>query len=479
MIWPQAMVHILPVYTGQFIATVKITSIAGYISVMDLTKASDIIRSRSFEAFFPLIFTALVYFLISTLLVQLLRVLERRIDPEKRSVSAEVAGIVASYSQSEGRRENSAAAPSGAGETLIAVEHLHKSFGDVTPIRDVSGEIHRGDVISIIGPSGTGKSTFLNLLNQLETPDGGTILFEGQNTLEQGYDLNALREKVGMVFQSFYLFSHLTIIENLMLAQTELLHRSREDACRRGMELLHTVGLAEKALNLPAQLSGGQQQRVAIVRAVAMDPHVIILFDEPTSALDPTMVGEVLSVIKNLARQGMTMIIVTHEMKFARDVSNRVFFMDEGVIYEQGSPAQIFDAPQKDKTRQFVRRLKVFEAELSPEHLDFPELLSQLEQFGFRHAVSRRLVFRMETLLEELCLNTLLPLLHRDETLKLNFEYDETDGEHVSMNAAFPSQDAEALSGADPISMALIRNACEELSCRQEDGVCSIRARVG
>jgi ABC-type methionine transport system ATPase subunit len=175
----------------------------------------------------------------------------------------------------------------------------------------------------------------------------------------------------------------------------------------------------------------------------------------------------------------MTMLIVTHEMKFARDVSNRVFFMDEGVIYEEGSPAQIFESPQKDKTRQFVRRLKVFEAELSPEHLDYPELLSQLEQFGFRHAVSRKLVFRMETLLEELCLNTLLSQLHRGETLKLSFEYDETDGERVSMNASFPSQAADPLSGADPLALALIQNACTEFTCQQEDGVCSIRASLG
>jgi His/Glu/Gln/Arg/opine family amino acid ABC transporter permease subunit len=477
VVWPQALIHILPVYSGQFIATVKMTAVAGYISVMDLTKASDIIRSRSFEAFFPLLFTALVYFLISTLLVLVLRILEGKIDPKRRKLSPEITRIVSEFDQTA---ELPAASrhESAGGEVLLTVEHLRKSFGDVTPLQDVNCQVCQGDVISVIGPSGTGKSTFLNLLNQLETPDGGTILFEGQNTLERGYDLNVLREKVGMVFQSFYLFSHLTIIENLMLAQTELLHRSPREACERGMRLLHTVGLAEKALSLPAQLSGGQQQRVAIVRAVAMDPHVI-LFDEPTSALDPTMVGEVLSVIKNLARQGMTMLIVTHEMKFARDVSNRVFFMDEGVIYEEGSPAQIFESPQKDKTRQFVRRLKVFEAELSPEHLDYPELLSQLEQFAFRHAVSRKLVFRMETLLEELCLNTLLSQLHRGETLKLSFEYDETDGERVSMNASFPSQAADPLSGADPLALALIQNACTEFTCQQEDGVCSIRASLG
>ncbi len=341
VVWPQALIHILPVYSGQFIATVKLTSIAGYISVMDLTKASDIIRSRTFEAFFPLFLTALIYFLISALLVRLLRAVERKIDPAGRTVGSDIIEIVSSYGKKEtatyGRNagvdgKEDIAAGSAA---LIEVEHLSKSFEGITPIKDVSCSINKGDVISITGPSGTGKSTFLNLLNHLEEPDGGKIIFEGNNILEKGYDLNAMREKVGMVFQSFNLFSHLTIIENLMLAQTELLHRSRKEACEKGLELLKTVGLIDKALSLPSQLSGGQQQRIAIVRTVAMNPHVV-LFDEPTSALDPTMVGEVLAVIRNLAKTGMTMLIVTHELKFAKDVSNRVFFMDDGIILRGG-----------------------------------------------------------------------------------------------------------------------------------------------
>jgi polar amino acid transport system ATP-binding protein len=363
------------------------------------------------------------------------------------------------------------------GQELITVEHLHKSFGDVTPIRDVTCRIRQGDVISIIGPSGTGKSTFLNLLNQLEVPDGGTILFEGRNTLEQGYDQNELREKVGMVFQSFHLFSHLTILENLMLAQTELLHRSRAEACQRGLELLQMVGLTDKALNLPAQLSGGQQQRVAIVRAVAMDPHVI-LFDEPTSALDPTMVGEVLSVIKNLARNGMTMLIVTHEMKFARDVSNRVFFMDEGVIYEEGTPRELFESPRRTKTRQFVRRLKVFETQMSAGSLDFPELMTKLEQFGFRHAISRRLIVRMETIVEELCLNTLLHNRSAAQGLSLTFEYDETNGESVNMTIQYTGEDKDPFSCADELSLQLIRNACRDIGYSYDRGTCCIQGQL-
>ena len=224
-----------------------------------------------------------------------------------------------------------------------------------------------------------------------------------------------------MVFQSFNLFSHLTVIENLMLAQTLLLKRDRIEACEKSMELLQMVGLADKALSLPAQLSGGQQQRVAIIRAVAMDPK-IILFDEPTSALDPTMVQEVLSVIKKLAGEGLTMLIVTHEMHFARDVSNRVFFMDEGIIYEEGTPEEIFNAPKKDKTRQFINRLQVLEMMIGKAGFDTAEQFTRIEQFGLRHMISRRIVNRMLTVVEELCIQVILPMLDRDSEIRLVFE---------------------------------------------------------
>jgi polar amino acid transport system ATP-binding protein len=237
------------------------------------------------------------------------------------------------------------------------------------------------------------------------------------------------------------------------------------------------VGLTDKALSLPAQLSGGQQQRVAIVRAVAMDPHVI-LFDEPTSALDPTMVGEVLSVIKNLARNGMTMLIVTHEMKFARDVSNRVFFMDEGVIYEEGTPRELFESPRRTKTRQFVRRLKVFETQMSAESLDFPELITKLEQFGFRHSISRRLIARMETIVEELCLNILSRSYSNAQSLTLTFEYDEANGESVNMTIQYTGEDRDPLPYTDELSVRLIRNACQDICYSYHKGTCCIQGTL-
>ena len=237
--------------------------------------------------------------------------------------------------------------------SLISVSHLRKSFGGFEVLKDVNAEIGKGEVISIIGPSGTGKSTFLRCLNRLETPDGGTILVDGTDVTAPKADLAAVRRKMGMVFQNFNLFGNLNILGNVMAAQCDILGTSKEAAKRKALELLGRVGLANKAEALPDELSGGQKQRVAIARALAMDPE-ILLFDEPTSALDPTMVGEVLSVIKDLAKTGMTMLIVTHEMGFARDVSSRVFYMDEGVVYESGSPSELFTRPQRPKTIEFV-----------------------------------------------------------------------------------------------------------------------------
>ena len=237
---------------------------------------------------------------------------------------------------------------------MISVQHLSKSFVNpdgqlLTVLKDVNCEIQSGEVISIIGPSGTGKSTFLRALNLLDPPTGGTILLDGENILKKGYPVHKLRQKMGMVFQSFNLFPHKTVLENVMLAPCQLHNEEPEKAREEGLALLRKVGLAEKAEVYPTSLSGGQKQRVAIARALAMKPE-ILLFDEPTSALDPTMVGEVLSVIRQLADEGMTMLIVTHEMKFAHDVSTRIFFMYDGYIHEDGSPEQVFENPVHSAT---------------------------------------------------------------------------------------------------------------------------------
>jgi putative lysine transport system ATP-binding protein len=240
-------------------------------------------------------------------------------------------------------------------QQILQVKHLSKSFGKQEVLKDIDFSVSKGDVISIIGASGSGKSTLLRCINLLETPNSGEILFHGINMAGRGANAAAYRAKVGMVFQSFNLFNNMTVLENCIVGQVKVLKRGREEAKNHAMEFLGKVGMAPYINAKPRQISGGQKQRVAIARALAMDPE-ILLFDEPTSALDPEMVGEVLSVMRNIAADGMTMLVVTHEMAFARDVSNRVVYMADGVICEQGSPEQIFTAPQQARTRDFLSR---------------------------------------------------------------------------------------------------------------------------
>lgn len=309
---------------------------------------------------------------------------------------------------------------------MITIRGLRKEYPNVTPLRDVNVEINRGDVISVIGPSGTGKSTLLRCINRLETPTAGEIWVDGVDICSKKADLPKLRRKMGMVFQSFYLFGHMSIIENLMCAPMDLLGKSEQQAYERGMELLQTVGLASKADNYPDELSGGQKQRVAIARALAMEPE-ILLFDEPTSALDPTMVGEVLSVIKRLADEGLTMLIVTHEMNFARNVSNRIFYMDEGVIYEEGTPREIFENPQKEKTRRFIKQLKVLSEVIDKDSFDFPAISSKLEEFGRKQLMSQKQIYKMQLAFEELVMQKLIGE-NQIGDIRMDVEYSEKEG---------------------------------------------------
>ena len=242
------------------------------------------------------------------------------------------------------------------GDTLIKVEGLHKIFGELHALNGVSEEIKKGEVVVIVGPSGSGKSTFLRSLNLLEVPSRGHVYFEGVDITDKNVDINKHRQKMGMVFQHFNLFPHKTILQNITLAPIKLLGQKTEDAQKRAMELLELVGLQEKANAYPSQLSGGQKQRIAIIRSLAMDPDVM-LFDEPTSALDPEMVGEVLELLKQLAKDGMTMVVVTHEMGFAKEVASRVIFMDEGQIKEQGTPKEFFEHPKDPRLQEFLSKI--------------------------------------------------------------------------------------------------------------------------
>lgn len=305
---------------------------------------------------------------------------------------------------------------------MITVKGLSKYYGSLAVLKDVNAEIKKGEVISIIGPSGTGKSTFLRCLNLLENPSGGEIVIDGINLLDKKTNVPAIRQRMGMVFQSFNLYAHLTILENLTLGPVKLLKKSRGEANAKAIELLKLVGLAEKAYNFPDELSGGQKQRVAIARCMAMESE-IILFDEPTSALDPTMVSEVLAVIRKLAKEGMTMIIVTHEMDFARNISSRVFYMDEGIIYEEGSPSQIFENPQKEKTKAFIHRVRSMNFNITSKDFDLYALQSEIEVFCEKHFILPKVCGYAQMLAEEVL------LMVKDYTsINVTLSYSEKEG---------------------------------------------------
>lgn len=344
---------------------------------------------------------------------------------------------------------------------MIRVEHLQKKFGNLTVLEDISVEIKKGEVISIIGPSGTGKSTFLRCLNLLEIPSGGKIFIDDTDILDKNTNVPKIRQKMGMVFQSFNLFNHLSVLDNLTIGQVKLLERSKEESEKKALELLKTVGLAEKAGSFVDELSGGQKQRVAIARCLSMDPE-IILFDEPTSALDPTMVSEVLAVIRKLAKEGMTMAIVTHEMDFARDVSKRVFYMDEGFIYEEGTPNQIFENPQREKTKAFIHRIRSFNYHIDSPDYDLYAMHAEIEHFCEKHVLTRAMIYNILLVVEELLV--IYQTLSKTMIADLTLSYSE---KNQNMELVFETEGAEGniLEQIDPedIGLTIIKNFTENI----------------
>jgi len=349
---------------------------------------------------------------------------------------------------------------------MITVEHLSKKFGELVVLKDITIEIKTGEVISIIGPSGTGKSTFLRCLNLLDQPSGGSISVDGVNILDAKADVPKIRQKMNMVFQSFNLFSHLSVLENLAIGPTKLRGMSKQTAEQKSRELLKLVGLAEKADSYPDELSGGQKQRVAIARCLAMDPE-IILFDEPTSALDPTMVSEVLSVIRRLAKEGMTMAIVTHEMDFARDVSNRVLYMDEGLIYEEGTPEQIFENPQKEKTRAFINRIRSFNYRISSPDYDLYAMNAEIETFCEKQILPKKTRHNLLLLVEELLqiYNPLLGASRLDMTIAYSEKKESLEIICESTGEAENPLDKKLL--PDELGLKIITNLAESIDFRR------------
>ncbi len=295
---------------------------------------------------------------------------------------------------------------------MIQVRNLRKEYPGVTPLVDVNADFEKGEVVSIIGPSGVGKSTFLRCLNRLEAPTSGHILVDGVDIAGEGVDLPKVRQKIGMVFESGNLFGHRSVLENVMMAPVDVYGLSKEEARRRAHELLYKTGLAERVDCYPDELSGGQRQRLAIARALAMRPEVL-LFDEPTGTLEPTMVPEVLDVIRDLAEEGLTMVIVTRETRFARDVSNRVLYLDEGEVYEQGTPEQLFDNPQRERTRNFVFHVRSWSCEVHNARFDFYRMSSSLNDFCMRQFIPHRLANAASVVFEEVMMNRLRPAIEK------------------------------------------------------------------
>lgn len=304
---------------------------------------------------------------------------------------------------------------------MIKLIHLAKSYPDCAPLTDINADIREGDVISIIGGSGTGKSTLLNCINLLDPPTGGEVILDGECITRKGYPIESVRQKVGMVFQSFNLFNNLTAVENVMVAPMDILGVNEKDAYRTAKELLESVGMLPNMFKYPDELSGGQKQRVAIARTLAMNPEVI-LFDEPTSALDPASVAEVQDVIMSLAKAGRTMLIVTHDMDFAKSVANRVFFLADGIIYEEGTPKEVFDHPQREKTKEFFRQNRCMIINIDSDDVRLNDITSKLLDFSLTQKLTDRAFYRCSGVCEEMCMNVLPPLVNRGTVYTVEVE---------------------------------------------------------
>ena len=358
-------------------------------------------------------------------------------------------------------------------ETILQVQHLSKSFGANAVLKDIDFSVSPRDVTCIIGASGSGKSTLLRCVNLLETPTSGDILFHGKKINGKGVRASEYRTHVGMVFQSFNLFSHLSLLENIILAPMKVKKISKEEAISKAYELLKMVGMENRATHMPDQLSGGQKQRVAIARALAMEPEVM-LFDEPTSALDPTMVDEVETVIKRLVDSGMTSIIVTHEMRFARNIASNILFLAEGGVYEEGSPDQIFDNPQKDLTRRFIYRSRMYEEALNKTDIDIYELCSRIRQYAIAYGLTRKQSKGIEYFCEEL----IYPLIMFNNAV-LRIIADENRNEY-SITAEFKglNKDPLSLECIDELGLSIVKAYSSSLNSSCINGIWQINATI-
>lgn len=344
---------------------------------------------------------------------------------------------------------------------MIKLKNITKAYGNNVILNKINATINEGDSIAIIGGSGSGKSTLLQSINLLERPSSGQIIFNDVDLTAPFVDLEKERRKIGMVFQNYNLFEHMTVLENAMRPQMDLLGREKINAYNNAMKYLKLVGMADKLNHYPSQLSGGQKQRAAIARTLSMDPD-IILFDEPTSALDPAMVGEVEYVIKKLKDMGKTMVIVTHDMKLAREVSNRVWFIADKSIYEDAPTEEIFNNPKKEKTITFIRNIKRLEFEIESKNFDYVNAIQEIELYCDRISLSSVLTRKLHLLFEEICIQTLIPSMKPESEIQVSFEYaDESD--KVSMTVKHNGTSIFDEGAMDIISRKLIENAMNDI----------------
>lgn len=471
-ILPQSAMHFLPAYEDEVVSHIKATAIVGYISVVDITKAGDIIRGRTYDAIMPLAAVSIIYALMTLIMRQIIRAIARRVDTKTRteaeilrglkidSSSESVCSARTNYSKSERNRK-----------PIMEIRNLKKQFDSSVILKAVNADINEGNVIAVIGPSGTGKSTFIRCLNLLDPPTEGQIFLDGEEVTASGYEPVKVRHKVGMVFQQFNLFNHLTVLENAIVPQMDILGRSRQEACDIAVSNLKRVGLEDRLLRYPDSLSGGQKQRAAIARTLSMNPE-IILMDEPTSALDPSLVGEVAFIISELAREGHTMIIVTHEMSLVKSVANRVFFMEEGGIYEDGTLEQIFNHPQKEKTAQFVFNFRHMETQMSHNIESYMETVTRAANFCSVLGLSRACIYRVQLVIEELGLHVILPKLPDEAGIHLIFETSEKDDKlKIIMKYKMPQKDIPSeLKDSDNMISNVLQYAISDIHM-DEDGL--------
>lgn len=352
-------------------------------------------------------------------------------------------------------------------EIVLEIRHLSKHFGQAQPLRDINCVVRKGETISIIGPSGTGKSTLLRCINRIETPASGQIFIKGEEMTSDPAVIRRMRHDIGMVFQSFNLFSNMNVLDNITLGPKLLRGLTVKEAEQKALELLDMVGLADLADRWPDELSGGQKQRVAIARALAMEPE-ILLFDEPTSALDPRMVDEVLFVIRQLASRGYTMLIVTHEMRFAESVSDRVFYIDEGVIYEEGTPEQIFHAPKQTRTRVFIERLQVWETTCESGQIDLAAVMGGIAEFARKQFMSAHAMRALQQIFEECCVLTLLARSGAVCPVRFSIFSGENEGD-CTIEIRYAGGSYNPFAGEESLQTRIVRSLVTKISHKWEN----------